>query len=166
MDYLYKFIMEKHSEYWRLHRRDNKDFILAKDMGKGSSFITKPISEEQLEMNKLSFEMELLTESFCYLAHRTKKIIQNNNDLYSFEGLKSFESKGVRDVRNQLIEHPEKVKDGRIFFQSFGMGGDRGPNLKPIVTEEQEEKFPDAGLETNSKEFKDNLEKLLDKVLA
>ena len=53
-----------------------------------------------------------------------------------------------------------------FFFQSFGMGGDRGPNLKPIVTEEQEEKFPDAGLETNAKEFKDNLEKLLDKVLA
>ena len=65
--------------------------------------------------------MELLTESFCYLAHRTKKIIQNNNDLYSFEGLKSFESKGVRDVRNQLIEHPEKLNHSALEVQRFSV---------------------------------------------
>ena len=69
---------------------------------------------------------------------------------------------GVRNVRNKLLEHPEK--QGKILVQNFGMCGEQGPTLKPERPEGQENIFPDKGLEVNTLEFKNNLETLLDSV--
>lgn len=37
----------------------------------------------------------------------------------------------MRNVRNQLIDHPEG-KESRIFAQSFSYGGPEGPKLKSV----------------------------------
>lgn len=166
LDYLYKFIMERVERYMELSWREvsgDLDAFKEKIREAGGS-ITKPKSDERIEMERLMFEMELFTESFYYLAHRAKVTL--TNEKFPFPGLKSFECEGVRNVRNQLIEHPEKKKHSSVFIQSFGVGGERGPTLKPDRLEGQENVFPDAGLEANTLEFKRELEKLLDRVLA
>ncbi len=167
LDYLYKFIMEKHERYMELSWREFDGDLNAykeKIRAAGGSII-KPKSEERIQMDKLALEIELFTESFYYLAHRIKIILINK--FFPFPGLGSFKNKckGVNLVRNKLIEHPEK--ESKILVQNFGLGGELGPTLKPDRPEGQENQiFPDAGLKANTLEFKDNLEKLLNSVLA
>jgi hypothetical protein len=164
LDYLYELIMEKHQRYMDLLWKEvggDLDAHKEKIRAAGGS-ITKPRSNEKIEMDKLVLEIEVFTESFYYLAHRTRVIL--GNSIFPFPGIKSFECEGVRNVRNKLLEHPEK--ESKILAQNFGMGGEQGPTLKPDRPEGQENIFPDAGLEANTLEFKGNLEKLLDSVLA
>jgi hypothetical protein len=164
LDYLYELIMEKHQRYMDLSWKEvggDWDAYKQKIREAGGS-ITKQKSNERFEMEKLVLEIEVFTESFYYLAHRTRVILRNS--IFPFPGLKSFECEGVRNVRNKLLEHPEK--EGKILVQNFGMGGEQGPTLKPDRPEGQENIFPDSGLEVNTLEFKGNLEKLLDGVLA
>lgn len=164
LDYLYKFIMEKHDEYIKLSRKETNwdlDAYGDKIREQGGSRII-PESAEHIKKVKLGLEIEVFTESFYYLAHRTRVIFRNS--IFPFPGLKSFECEGVRNVRNKLLEHPEK--EGKILVQNFGMGGGEGPTLKPIRPEGQENVFPDSGLIANTLEFKDTLEKLLDSVLV
>ena len=163
LDYLYKVIMEKHERYMELSRKEyggDLDAYKEKIRAAGGSII-KPKSEEKIQMDKLALEIEVFTESFYYLAHRTRVILRNS--IFPFQGLKSFECEGVRNVRNKLLEHPEK--EGKILVQNFGMGGEQGPTLKPDRPEGQENIFPDAGLRANTLEFKDNLERLLDRTI-
>ena len=166
LDYLYKIIIEKGERHGELSFVEfGGDLDAHKEKVRlAGGLITKPKSEEQFQMDILMFEIELFTESFYYLAHRTKVIL--TNEKFPFPGLELFECVGVRDARNQLIEHPEKKKHSQVFTQNFGLIGDQGPTLKPDRPEGQENIFPDAGLEANTLEFKDNLEKLLDRVLA
>jgi hypothetical protein len=102
------------------------------------------------------FEMSLFTESFYYFAFRLRTIIRH------LPGLESFEAKGVRDVRNKLIEHPDKDRDSQIFIRSFATGNqERGPVIKALRYGEQPNNFPDNGLYINAVEFETNLQKVL-----
>jgi hypothetical protein len=56
--------------------------------------------------NDLIFELKLLAEAFYYFAARLIKILQH------FPHLKNFDPLGVRNVRNHLIEHPDKASSG------------------------------------------------------
>lgn len=162
-DYLYKVIMEKHSRSMELLWEENRfdlDSLREKIREVGGS-VTKPKSKEQIEREKLIFEMELLTESFYYLAGRVRTAITKSKP---FPSLESFECEGVRNVRNKLLEHVEG-KDSKVLFPSFGVGGEQGPTLKPYRPNGQENIFPDKGLEANATEFKNNLEKLLDQAI-
>lgn len=166
LDFLYKFIMEKHERYMDLSWKEfdgDLDALKEKVREAGGS-ITIRKSDERIEMEPLIFEIELFTESFYYFAHRIKKILTNPS--FPFPGLESFECAGVRDARNQLIEHPEKKKHSQVLTQSFQVGGEQGPTLKPVRPEGKEEVSLDAGLEANTIEFKDNLEGLLDRALT
>ena len=59
-----------------------------------------------LESRANSFEMETLVEAFYYFAFRLRQVIQQLPDL------NNFECKGVRNVRNKLLEHPEGADSG------------------------------------------------------
>lgn len=117
------------------------------------------ITREEFEAyNNAEFEMKLLTECFYYLAGRVRTIIKNSAN--PLPGLSGFECKGVRDVRNKLLEHAES-KDSQVFIQSFGWGAPRGPVIKAARNAGQENVFPDKGLYENAKEFSANLERLI-----
>ena len=56
-----------------------------------------------------TFEMEILVESFYYVAFRLWKVIQGLPDL------SNFRCDGVRDVRNHLLAHPERGDSGILY---------------------------------------------------
>lgn len=99
------------------------------------------------------FKIELNAESFYYLSFRLRNIIRY------LPGLgKKFESKGVRNVRNLIIEHPEKSE---IFENGFACGSkEYGPSLKSIRSSSNN-LIRDKGLYLNAKEFRTNFEKIL-----
>lgn len=103
---------------------------------------------------EITDELEFLTEAFYYFAFRLRRIIRG------LPGLNGFECKGVRDVRNKLIEHPEG-RDSEVYILSFGHGGEQGPVIKAIRYDHQTEVFKDSGLFTNATELKKNLEQRL-----
>lgn len=97
---------------------------------------------------QLSEELQFFTESFYYFGWRTREIVK------SLPGLASFEAIGLRDVRNHLLEHPEK--QSKVFIESFSYGGAAGPTLKGPRYADQVEVFPDPGLYVNAREFVEN----------
>jgi hypothetical protein len=101
----------------------------------------------------LMFEIRVLVECFYYFAARARHIIRGMPEL------NSFEAAGVRDVRNHLIEHPER-RGSQILSRSFAFGGPNGPIVKPI-RDTSETAHPDAGLYANAHEFAVNLETAL-----
>lgn len=109
------------------------------------------------------FEMELLTECFYYIAGRLRTILTSK--LNPIPRLHSFECVGARDVRNKLLEHADG-KQSEVFIQSFGWGKENGPVLKAARYSGQETAFPDKGLYVNAQEIKDNLERLLNRMLS
>jgi len=164
LDYLYKKIMKKHSRcmklVWIEQRNLQPVMQLARETG---ASVTYQRSDEKIEINKLMFEIELLTESFYYLAFRMRQLLKHNSK--PLPELNSIKCVGVRNVRNKLIEHPEEKGSG-VILQSFGVGGEQGPTLKVERPAGQENIFPDAGLKANATELKDELERLLDKALV
>ena len=165
LDYLIKKIVQIENEADLISQRQKKAFKEHVEFTKKNSldFETTPAPkeinfthEEFNKYNELTFELELLTEHFYYIAFRLRGIIKH------LPGLKSFESQGMRDVRNKLIEHPDKDKDSQIFIRSFGFGNKEiGPVIKAIRYSDQVNIFPDKGLYLNAFELKENIEKAL-----
>lgn len=91
-------------------------------------------------------DLELYTETFYYLAFRARTLIR------SFPGLSSFEAKGIRDVRNHLLEHPEGNSSG-VHINSFAHGGVCGPVIKGLRYDHQADLHKDRGLYVNLEEF-------------
>jgi hypothetical protein len=130
----------------------------------GLSFEDTPIPpgvdmsrEEASRSIALMDELKIFVECFYYFAARTRSVVRQMPEL------KSFEAAGVRNVRNHLIEHPEKPAS-RVLSRSFGFGGPNGPILKAL-RESTETAHPDAGLYANAKEFADNFEQTLQAAL-
>jgi len=106
----------------------------------------------------LVFEMKLFTESFYYLAGRLRTLLRHKSR--PLPGLETFECRGVRDVRNKLLEHAEGT-DSQISIRSWGFSRESGPVLKAVRYDHQQHVFPDSGLFTNANEIKVNLDTLL-----
>jgi hypothetical protein len=116
------------------------------------------------EYNQLMFEAEYYVETFYFIAFRVREILKKKNDhKYLFPILNTFESKDVCNVRNHLIEHPEK--HGGVLCQCFGVGSDVGPVLKSAYSENDRPDSMDKGMWLNISEFRTNLEKVLLKAL-
>lgn len=164
LDYLYKKVMKRHLKCMRLvwieQRNLEPVMQLARETG---ASVRYKRSDEKIEINKLMFEIELLTESFYYMAFRMRQLLKHNSK--PLPELHKFECVGVRNVRNKLIEHPEEKGSG-VILQSFGVGGEQGPTLKVERPAGQENIFPDAGLKANSTEIRDELERLLDQAIT
>lgn len=101
-----------------------------------------------LEVNDI--EIRVLNEAYYYCAFRARQVIQK------LPGLTSFESVGVRDVRNKLLEHPEK--QSTVIENGFSFGFDCGPVIKGVRRADKFNIFPDQGLYVNAQEFVANLE--------
>jgi hypothetical protein len=109
----------------------------------------------------VSTEAQVLAEAFYNCAWRIYYLIrQRPKPLPEV----SFDCVGVRDVRNQLIQHPEK--GDKIFVQSFVSGGPDGPILKPWRPAGTAATFQDKGLYVNAQEFASNFSRALDDALA
>lgn len=102
---------------------------------------------------KAVFEIEMLTESFYYFGFRARGVIRD-----SLDGIKNFECKGIRNVRNHLVEHPEG-KSSTVTENGFGLGLEHGPVLKAIRSDGKEKIHNDQGLFVNAAEFATNLTK-------
>lgn len=111
----------------------------------------------------LRFVMRLLTESFYYFSFRIRQILRNKD--HQFPHLKNFESIGVRDVRNHLIEHPNG-QQSQIFNQTFMWTQDSGMHLKSGRHDSESSNFADVGLKANAKEFAKELGTLLDRAIT
>jgi hypothetical protein len=105
-------------------------------------------------------DIEILTESFYWLAWRTK---QTANRLV---GVGSFAAEGIRNVRNLLLEHPEHQGKSPVHINSFGYGAPQGPVVKAVRYAEQEDVAPDAGLFVNATEFATKLSEAIKRAMA
>ncbi len=117
-----------------------------------------PSPEAWHRTSEIGHDVEMLTEAFYYFAFRFREVIR------SVPGFKKFEAVGIRDVRNHLIEHPER--QSKVLSGSFQHGGSEGPVLKPIRPEAQQGIFVDRGLFVNAAEMHDDLMRRLSRLLA
>lgn len=93
--------------------------------------------------------------SFYQRAHRILVIL---NEVPAFKGTRCVE---VTNVRNHLIEHPDK-KDGRGKW-SFGYGTAVGPQVAPVTYDDEVRKHKDEGYFPNRVKFLHALTKATDK---
>ncbi len=107
------------------------------------------------------FITQMYVDSFYYLAARFRNNVRKGMPL-----LENFECKGIRDVRNLLIEHPEG-KNSRVFNPTFdlALGKDTGPLLKVETDPGIKAACSDEGMFVNATEFKTNLDKLLEEAI-
>ena len=115
-----------------------------------------PTAEELVWLNDLrllgeaSIAIEVLTESFYWVAHRALLVT------LSLPGLRGFRADGIRDVRNHLLAHPESANSG-VVSTSSGFSFAAGPQVKPVRSDPQAKVWVDAGLFANALEFSANL---------
>ena len=96
------------------------------------------------------FQMTLLTDSFYFIAFRFLDLV--NSPDKPLPGLHGLEARGVRDVRNHLLAHPEGRRS-RVFTRSWGFDGSRGPVMKPFRSDDEPAVYADAGLFINAFEL-------------
>jgi hypothetical protein len=105
-----------------------------------------------------SDEFELYTECFYWIAFRARNLIR------LLPELEKFEAKGVRNTRNQLLEHSEGKNSG-VIYGGFGWGAPQGPVLKALRLEQLVGIFPDAGLYANAQEYFEELNERINKLI-
>jgi hypothetical protein len=108
--------------------------------------------------NTIEFELKVYVEAFYFFAWRLRCVVR------CLPGFRGFESRGVRDVRNHLVEHPEKA--GGFTQQAWSWGGEEGPRLKPYRDPRRGGECVDRGFYVNAFELRDNLEQRLRSALA
>ena len=101
----------------------------------------------------LATEIELLTESFYYVAFRLEGLLGDKLKLM-------YRPKKIRRVRNQLIEHPEKAHGPVNPNFTFGSDLETGPIIKQFG-ERGEDAHNDEGLYVNAGEAIERLAAIL-----
>lgn len=171
LDYLLNNIQEAEARFDNVKERASIIFKqhVETTLAKGLSYESTPVpdaahmtQEEFDAFERAMFEIKLFTECFYYLAGRIRSMLRHKK--VPLPGLEKFEAAGVRNVRNQLLEHPEGV-NSRVFINSWGFGASHGSVLKALRYEGQEQIFPDNGLYKNALEMKQNMERILQQVL-
>lgn len=112
-----------------------------------------------MQNDEIVLEMKMYAEAFYYFAARIRKIITDKKEPLPL--LKKFESQGIRNVRNLLIEHPED-----LLIPSCCYGGEEGPKLKVAHYPGQKNVEKDRGFFINASEFKENLERVLNNAIS
>lgn len=116
---------------------------------------TRPINKRQYNIEeRLGREIQVYTESCYYFAWRLIVVVR------LLLGKKSFDVKCIRDIRNLLIEHPEKG-NSMITSQSFGYIGPNGPVVKPARNSFESKVVLDKGLYLNIKELTEKIIELI-----
>jgi hypothetical protein len=110
-------------------------------------------------VRRIESELFILTEWFYHTAWRLREIVHPK--ACPLPGLAGFEAIGVRDVRNQILQHPEKFDLNRQ-SESTAVSDVAGPMLGNAFWEPPETPFNDRGLYYNALEFATNLRVKLD----
>lgn len=132
------------------------------------TIVVKPSSVEQKHQYMLAWdEVHLFTEMFYLVAWRLMEVLNRKGPL-AFPNLRKIDSRGIREVRNHLIQHPEGRKQSPDYRQSLVLT-DAGPVLKTSEiwidfttgrTRPVKESL-DRGLYVHAKEFYCDLEACL-----
>lgn len=161
LDYLYETIQRLNYETFI----NNQNFELGRTEWEIKNNVKDnpdtPFPNELTElMNKCfdsmgeSFFIQLHFEQFYYVAGRIRKVVRY---LPGIE--KKFEAEGIRNIRNQIIEHPETVD---FSSNGFSYGTSTGPIINTIGNDNIIV-YKDKGFFKNAEEFKTNLESVLKK---
>ena len=94
-------------------------------------------------------EIEILSEAFYYFAWRLREL------LVRLPHLKKFNPRGIREVRHDLLEHPERKSKALNPNFMYGLDVQQGPVLKPFG--ERRADVHDRGLYVNAQEILDEL---------
>ena len=108
---------------------------------------------EWIEVND---SIEMYTEAFYYIAWRLRQVIRQ------LPKFRSFDPRGVRFVRNHMIEHPER--HGKDVLWAFSLNRDLGPVL--LRASGADEQLLDKGLWQNATEFIDMFKKKLERAIT
>ena len=109
------------------------------------------------------------TEAFYFFAWRLVEVLKGSG-AFAFDGFSKLEAKGIRIVRNHLLQHPEKYKKN---FQQSLVVTSNGPVLKTMTVVvrsdtgkvEPEDESVDRGLFVNAQELHDEIEERIRKTL-
>jgi hypothetical protein len=99
----------------------------------GTSVPCQVKSEDYIEAWE---SITLFTESFYFFAWRLMEVlnIKDRDNRFRFPGLGTIEAEGIRNIRNQLLQHPERgYKDSDKCRRRFVQGlvvTDSGPVLR------------------------------------
>jgi hypothetical protein len=124
-------------------------------------------SPEELRAHELGWkEVRLFTEVFYFVAWRLREVL-NTQGPYAFPHRGNIEAKGIRTVRNLLLEHPEHATDPN-YRQDLSVTDD-GPVLKSLAAvfyphtgrAGADPESLDHGLYVNAKEFGQEVEACL-----
>jgi hypothetical protein len=117
-------------------------------------------------------DVSIFTEAFYLCAWRMIEVF-NGGGPYSFPGLRKVKAPSITIVRNHLLQHPEKVKDGQDFTLGLVILSS-GPVLRSlggVVRSDTGRIDPlpdgkDQGLFVAAEELRDELEHRLDEVIS
>jgi hypothetical protein len=160
LDFLIQQItqLEKTASDYLRRSMETHDQNVARNLQDKSRFFSSPEMAESRHFSDLHkdlvFQIKLFAEAFYYFAARRRTVLRH------FPHLKSLDAPGVRNVRNHLIEHPDKSSSG-VTQQNWGFGGQGGPTLKNARRPGQEHVPIDRGLFINAAELRDNIESKL-----
>lgn len=101
--------------------------ITAEEFEAGFSRTSRTPEEDRAYLHA-SNEVRLFTEIFYFVAWRLRQVF-NSLEPRAFRNLRRLKAKGIRDVRNMLMEHPEHAKPVANYQQSLTVTDD-GPVLK------------------------------------
>jgi hypothetical protein len=113
--------------------------------------------EEAQAYSRTTSEARLFAESYYYFAHRVRILLRHWSKPLPY--LSGFEARGVRDVRNKLIEHASPEE--QVMAMGFQISPDTGPVLGPFIINGHTAPVHDRGLFPNAEEFRNELEKRL-----
>ena len=97
-------------------------------------------------------------EAFYYLAHKFGLLCRQSRG--RLPGLETFNAAGIQRVRNNLIEHSNQANGQDLY--TFSISRPAGPSLRRMSQGVQKSGYVDQGLWVNAKEFKLNLERVLE----
>ncbi|MDQ3258431.1 MAG: hypothetical protein M3R15_31855, partial [Acidobacteriota bacterium] len=130
-------------------------------------------STEQYRQFSRGFdEVRLFTEMFYLVAWRLVEVL-NGRASHAFPNLRKINAKSIRDVRNHLIQHPDKRRPVPDYQQRL-IVTDAGPVLKTTTflirgatgRSGPDEDSVDKGLYVNAEELRRKLEACLIKALS
>jgi hypothetical protein len=105
-------------------------------------------------IHRMGLPIELYGETFYYFAFRLRQVLRG------IEGWDTFEAEGVRNVRNQLIEHADK--DRGVMHRTFAFDIPQGFISKPFGGSPG--RIIDKGLYPNAKELVQSLLRRLEQM--
>lgn len=118
----------------------------------------------QTRLQVTQFEGQLFAETFYYVSFRIREILRSKK--FPLPYIQGFESKGVRDVRNHVLAHPEKGPEPQLDGGTATATGEFNVWLRVPLTRAKGSALREAGLVENAEELKLALRKVVGRALS